>query len=96
MRVLRGDLAAPPTYSMETSDRHASPVDDAIESRMSTRAFTAEQVDRACAGAHFGGGQPGTFGYQLPALAVYALTGASRDRLVDQVCAAHDADANGP
>jgi nitroreductase len=75
---------------------HASPVDAAIESRMSTRAFTAQPVERAVLEQILSVASRAPSGTNCQPWRVYVLTGASRDRLVEQVCAAHDAMRDDP
>jgi nitroreductase len=75
---------------------HASPVDTAIDSRMSTRAFTAQPVERAVLEQILSVASRAPSGTNCQPWRVYVLTGASRDRLVEQVCAAHDAMRDDP
>lgn len=75
---------------------HASPVDAAIESRMSTRAFTAQPVERAVLEQILSVASRAPSGTNCQPWRVYVLTGASRDSLVEQVCAAHDAMRDDP
>jgi nitroreductase len=75
---------------------HASPVDAAIESRMSTRAFTAEPVERAVLEQILAVASRAPSGTNCQPWRVYVLTGASRDSLVERVCAAHDAMRDDP
>ncbi|WP_395668499.1 nitroreductase [Rhodoferax sp.] len=75
---------------------HASPVDTAIESRMSTRAFKAQPVERAVLEQILSVASRAPSGTNCQPWRVYVLTGASRDRLVEQVCAAHDAMRDDP
>jgi nitroreductase len=74
---------------MSLSPRKA--VDDAIESRMSTRAFTGQAVDRADLEAILQVASRAPSGTNTQPWRVYVLQGASRQALVNKVCAAHDA-----
>lgn len=73
------------------SDFPRNAVDDAIDSRMSARAFTAQPVDRATLEAIFQVASRAPSGTNSQPWRVYVLQGASRQNLVDKVCAAHDA-----
>jgi nitroreductase len=66
-------------------------VDTAIRSRMSVRAFTQQTVARADIEAILEVASRAPSGTNCQPWRVYVLQGASRDALVDQVCAAHDA-----
>lgn len=66
-------------------------VDAAIASRMSTRAFTAELVPRELLTDILRVASRAPSGTNTQPWKVYVLQGASRDRLVAQACAAHDA-----
>ncbi len=66
-------------------------VDTAIRSRMSVRAFTPQAVARADIEAILEVASRAPSGTNCQPWRVYVLQGASRDSLVDQVCAAHDA-----
>ncbi len=66
-------------------------VDDAITSRMSTRAFTPQAVPRALITELLRVASRAPSGTNTQPWKVYVLQGASRDTLVDKVCAAHDA-----
>ncbi len=66
-------------------------VDTAIRSRMSVRAFTAQAVARTDIEAILEVASRAPSGTNCQPWRVYVLQGASRDSLVDQVCAAHDA-----
>ena len=66
-------------------------VDMAIRSRMSVRAFTPQAVARADIEAILEVASRAPSGTNCQPWRVYVLQGASRDSLVDQVCAAHDA-----
>jgi nitroreductase len=69
----------------------ANLVDDAISSRMSVRAFTPQPVDRADIEALLQVASRAPSGTNCQPWRVYVLQGASRQSLVDKVCAAHDA-----
>ena len=66
-------------------------VDAAIESRFSVRAFLPEPVPRATIEAILRVASRAASGTNTQPWQVYVLQGASRDRLVEQACAAHDA-----
>ena len=66
-------------------------VDAAITSRMSTRAFTQAPVSRAVLTELMQVASRAPSGTNTQPWKVYILQGASRDTLVDKVCAAHDA-----
>jgi nitroreductase len=66
-------------------------VDTAIRSRMSVRAFTPQAVARADIEAILEVASRAPSGTNCQPWRVYVLQGASRNSLVDQVCAAHDA-----
>jgi nitroreductase len=66
-------------------------VDTAIRSRMSVRAFTQQAVARTDIEAILELASRAPSGTNCQPWRVYVLQGASRDSLVDQVCAAHDA-----
>jgi nitroreductase len=66
-------------------------VDTAIRSRMSVRAFTQQAVARADIEAILEVASRAPSGTNCQPWRVYVLQGESRDSLVDQVCAAHDA-----
>ena len=66
-------------------------VDTAIRSRMSVRAFTPQAVARADIEAILEVASRAPSGTNCQPWRVYVLQGASRDSLVGQVCAAHDA-----
>lgn len=69
----------------------SSIVDAAITSRMSARAFTAQQVPKADIAAILEVAARAPSGTNCQPWRVYVLTGASRDSLVQKTCAAHDA-----
>jgi len=66
-------------------------VDAAIHSRMSTRAFLPRQVPRTTLEHLLEIASRAPSGTNTQPWKVYVLQGASRDSLVDKVCAAHDA-----
>ena len=66
-------------------------VETAIRSRMSVRAFTPQAVARTDIEAILEVASRAPSGTNCQPWRVYVLQGASRDSLVDQVCAAHDA-----
>lgn len=66
-------------------------VADAITSRMSVRAFTAQPVPREVISELLQTATQAPSGSNAQPWKVYVLQGASRDALVDKVCAAHDA-----
>lgn len=66
-------------------------VDAAIISRMSVRAFTSQAVDKATIGHLLQVASRAPSGTNCQPWHVYVLSGASRDTLVEKVCAAHDA-----
>ena len=66
-------------------------VDAAITSRMSARAFTQQAVSRETITELLQVASRAPSGTNTQPWKVYVLQGASRDTLVDQVCAAHDA-----
>ena len=68
-----------------------SAVDDAITSRSSIRAFTAQAVPRETVTHLLEVASRAPSGTNCQPWHVYVLQGASRDALVDKVCAAHDA-----
>ena len=70
------------------SDLHA--VDQAITTRMSARAFTAQPVPREVLTHLLELAARSPSGTNTQPWKVYVLQGASRDTLVDKVCAAHD------
>ena len=70
---------------------HAEIVDAAITSRMSCRAFTAQEVPRQTVMDILSLASRAPSGTNTQPWQVYVLQGAVRDTLVAQVCAAHDA-----
>ncbi len=69
----------------------SSPVDGAITSRMSVRAFTDQAVDKALIEQILQVASRAPSGTNCQPWRVYVLQGASQAKLADQVCAAHDA-----
>jgi nitroreductase len=67
------------------------PVDAAITSRMSVRAFTAQPVEKKVLTHLLEVASRSPSGTNTQPWKVYVLQGASRDGLVAKVCAAHDA-----
>lgn len=77
---------------MTITPTHATnPVDAAITSRMSVRAFTQQPVPRETVMDLLDVASRAPSGTNTQPWKVYVLQGASRDTLVDKVCAAHDA-----
>ncbi len=68
-----------------------NPVDNAITSRMSVRAFKSQPVDKSVLAHLLEVASRSPSGTNTQPWKVYVLQGASRDSLVAQVCAAHDA-----
>lgn len=66
-------------------------VDAAIQSRMSVRAFTDQAVPKELIAAILEVASRAPSGTNTQPWKVYVLQGASRDDLVNKVCAAHDA-----
>ena len=71
-------------------------VDTAITSRMSVRAFTAQPVERAAIAHLLQVASRAPSGTNCQPWRVYVLSGASRDTLVEKVCATHDAMRTDP
>lgn len=71
-------------------------VDDAIATRLSARAFTAQPVAPQTLREILQPAQAAAAGHTGTSWKVYVLQGASRDALVAQVCAAHDAQRADP
>lgn len=69
----------------------AAAVDEAINSRMSIRAFTPQGVPRETIAHLLEVAARAPSGTNSQPWKVYVLQGASRDVLMDKVCAAHDA-----
>jgi nitroreductase len=68
-----------------------NPVDSAITSRMSARAFTQQAVPRELLEQILEVSSRAPSGTNTQPWKVYVLQGASRDSLVEKACAAHDA-----
>jgi nitroreductase len=73
-----------------------NPVDQAITSRMSARAFLPQTVDRSTLMHLLEVASRAPSGTNTQPWKVYVLQGASRDTLVDKVCTAHDAIRENP
>ena len=69
----------------------ANPVDQAITSRLSVRAFLPDPVERETLMHLLDVASRAPSGVNTQPWKVYVLQGDSRDTLVDKVCAAHDA-----
>ncbi len=76
---------------MTTLVTSPNPVDEAITSRMSVRAFTSKPVEKSVLSHLLEVASRAPSGTNTQPWKVYVLQGASRDSLVDKVCAAHDA-----
>lgn len=76
---------------MTTLVSSPNPVDEAITSRMSVRAFTSKPVEKSVLSHLLEVASRAPSGTNTQPWKVYVLQGASRDSLVDKVCAAHDA-----
>jgi len=74
----------------------ANPVDAAITSRMSARAFTPQPVPRETVMELLEVARRAPSGTNTQPWKVYVLQGAARDTLVEKVCAAHDAIRDNP
>jgi nitroreductase len=74
-----------------TQASNVAAVDHAITSRMSARAFTQQAVSRELITEILQVASRAPSGTNTQPWKVYVLQGASRDSLVDKVCAAHDA-----
>lgn len=79
------------TVMNELDRANAAVVDAAITSRMSTRAFTAQPVARETIAELLQVASRAPSGTNTQPWKAYVLLGASRDSLVEKVCAAHDA-----
>jgi nitroreductase len=71
--------------------KNLNPVDAAITSRMSARAFTQQAVPRELLEQILEVSSRAPSGTNTQPWKVYVLQGASRDSLVEKVCTAHDA-----
>jgi nitroreductase len=74
-----------------TNSAAVSAVDHAITSRMSARAFTQQAVSRELITEILQVASRAPSGTNTQPWKVYVLQGATRDALVDKVCAAHEA-----
>jgi nitroreductase len=74
-----------------TSSANTAAVDHAITSRMSARAFTQQQVSRELITEILQVASRAPSGTNTQPWKVYVLQGATRDALVEKVCAAHEA-----
>jgi nitroreductase len=74
-----------------TNPAHIAAVDYAITSRMSARAFTQQEVSRELITEILQVASRAPSGTNTQPWKVYVLQGATRDSLVDKVCAAHEA-----
>ncbi len=74
-----------------TQASNVAAVDHAITSRMSARAFTQQEVSRELITEILQVASRAPSGTNTQPWKVYVLQGASRDSLVDKVCAAHEA-----
>jgi nitroreductase len=73
------------------TDSNVAAVDHAITSRMSARAFTQQAVSRELITEILQVSSRAPSGTNTQPWKVYVLQGATRDALVDKVCAAHEA-----
>jgi nitroreductase len=73
------------------TDSNVAAVDHAITSRMSARAFTQQTVSRELITEILQVASRAPSGTNTQPWKVYVLQGATRDALVDKVCAAHEA-----
>ena len=81
---------------MTINPQSIAAVDHAITTRMSARAFTQQPVSRELIAEILQVSSRAPSGTNTQPWKVYVLTGAKRDALVSQVCAAHDAIAANP
>jgi nitroreductase len=79
-----------------TNSASVSAVDHAITSRMSARAFTQQEVSRELITEILQVASRAPSGTNTQPWKVYVLQGATRDALVDKVCAAHEAIRTNP
>ncbi len=79
-----------------TNSAAVSAVDHAITSRMSARAFTQQEVSRELITEILQVASRAPSGTNTQPWKVYVLQGATRDSLVDKVCAAHEAMRGNP
>jgi nitroreductase len=78
------------------SPANTAAVDHAITSRMSARAFTQQEVSRELITEILQVASRAPSGTNTQPWKVYVLQGATRDSLVDKVCAAHEAMRGNP
>ena len=78
------------------ANANAAAVDAAITSRMSTRAFTQQPIPRETIADILQVASRAASGTNTQPWKTYVLQGASRDALVNKVCAAHDAIRDNP
>jgi nitroreductase len=79
-----------------TSPANTAAVDHAITSRMSARAFTQQEVSRELITEILQVASRAPSGTNTQPWKVYVLQGATRDSLVNKVCAAHEAMRGNP
>ena len=79
-----------------TSPANTAAVDHAITSRMSARAFTQQEVSRELITEILQVASRAPSGTNTQPWKVYVLQGATRESLVDKVCAAHEAMRGNP
>lgn len=79
-----------------TNSANIAAVDHAITSRMSARAFTQQEVSRELITEILQVASRAPSGTNTQPWKVYVLQGATRDSLVDKVCAAHEAMRGNP
>jgi nitroreductase len=79
-----------------TNPANTAAVDHAITSRMSARAFTQQEVSRELITEILQVASRAPSGTNTQPWKVYVLQGATRDSLVDKVCAAHEAMRGNP
>ena len=79
-----------------TSSANTAAVDHAITSRMSARAFTQQEVSRELITEILQVASRAPSGTNTQPWKVYVLQGATRDSLVNKVCAAHEAMRGNP
>jgi nitroreductase len=79
-----------------TNPTNTAAVDHAITSRMSARAFTQQEVSRELITEILQVASRAPSGTNTQPWKVYVLQGATRDSLVEKVCAAHEAMRGNP
>jgi nitroreductase len=79
-----------------TNPANTAAVDHAITSRMSARAFTQQEVSRELITEILQVASRAPSGTNTQPWKVYVVQGATRDSLVDKVCAAHEAMRGNP